>query len=270
MKLQLRMYGKESLMKRVIAIGAIALLAIANLAGVASAVSYADQMDPTGTVFYENISDLHGLYGAPTVSLNSLDFTPPSFRVECSNCGDAGALTTDTVTLDIRAIAGQQISEIRVNEGLDYSLQAIGSTAAFASIFAKSDIFIDILEINGVSVNNINASLAMGFDPADNASVFGPTGFGSGIITGTTGAIDIAQIIANAGGPLGGEATLVRISLDNSLSAFHSGSGQASLRKRDADFVSITINGGSPIPEPSTALLVMGGLALLGWWSRSN
>jgi hypothetical protein len=57
----------------------------------------------------------------------------------------------------------------------------------------------------------------------------------------------------------------VRISLDNTLQAFHVGSGgQASIRKRDADFVSLTVIGTEiGTPEPSTAVLILGGLALL-------
>ena len=239
-------------------LGAAAIVCLAA-AGTVNAASYNDMADPSGTVFYENISDINGLYGAPTVSLNSLDFTPASFIAQCSQC-PGGSTTSDTITLDIRATAGQQISEISVNEGLNYTVQSF-SPGGFASVLAGSTIFIDILEVNGQSVNNINASVQMNFTPSDSATVF-DFNSESGIILGATGGIDIAQIIADAGAV--GEATLVRVSLDNTLTAFHSGAGgQAFIRKRDADFLSITINGGNPIPEPSTAILLMGGLALL-------
>lgn len=247
--------------------GAVTLLGILLLSVLLSvlasapgfAASYGDLSDPSGTVFYENISDINGLYGAPTVSVNSLDFTPDEFIVNCTQC-PGGETTADTITLDIRAVGGQQISEISANEGLNYIIQSF-SPAGFAAVQATSTIFVDILEVNGQSINGINASVQMTFDQGGIASV---SGFGtdSGIFLGATGAIDIQQIIQDAGGS--GEATLVRLSLDNTLQAFHDGSGgQAFLRKRDTDFLSITINGGAPIPEPSTGLLLLGGLTAL-------
>lgn len=240
-------------------LGATLVLGLAQ-AGAVQAASYSDMADPNGTVFYENISDINGLYGAPTVSLNSLDFTPADFTAQCSLC-PGGSTTSDTITLDIRATAGQQISELSVNEGLNYNIQSFSPTG-FASILAESTIFIDILEVDGQSVNNINASVQMAFTPTGSASVFGFSS-DSGIIIGATGGIDIAQILAGAGAA-GGEATLVRISLDNTLTAFHDGTGgQAFIRKRDTDFLSITVNGGPNVPEPSTAILLLSGLALL-------
>ena len=47
-----------------------------GFAGAAHAALYGDFMDPSGTVSYLNVADVNGLYGAPSVSLNSIDFTP--------------------------------------------------------------------------------------------------------------------------------------------------------------------------------------------------
>lgn len=242
----------------------VLLVALSGLtAGQASAVLYGNFMDPTGTVFYNNVEDVNGLYGAPSVSLNSLDFTPTIFDATCSsgcvgNPAPGVASTTDTLTLDIVAISGQQITEIDINEGLEYTLTAFGP-GAFASVTVSSNIFVDIFEVNGASVNGINGNFSMNFTPSNNYSVFGPNGVEAGIpFTGST-SIDIQSILAaNA---VIGEATGVRISFDNTLNAFHSGGGLAQIRKRDQDFVSLTINGGLPVPEPGTAILLLGGLA---------
>ncbi len=238
---------------------AITFMMVLGFAGAANAALYGDLMDPTGTVSYLNVADVNGLYGAPSVSLNSIDFTPTNFEAQCSQC-PTGSTTSDILTMDIQAVGGQQINEIQINEGLDYTLQSFDA-AGFASATVTANLFIDITEVNGVSVNGLNATVSVLFSPSNNVSVFG-FGIDSGVIIGTSGSIDIAQIIADAGGT--GEATRLSISLDNTLQVFHSGAGgQAQIRKRDADFVSLTINGGNPVPEPTTALLLMGGLAAL-------
>ena len=241
----------------------IVLAALLGFGGTAMAASYGDFTDPTGTVSYLNVQDVNGLFGAPSVSLNSLDFTPTSYQAQCSQC-PTGATTADILTLDIQTISGRQINEILISEGLDYALQSFDA-AGFASAIVTANIFIDVVEINGVTVNGINSNASISFSPANNVSVFG-FGIQSGVITGTR-AIDIQQIILGAGAI--GDATRVRISLDNTLQVFHVGAGgQAQLRKRDTDFVSLTINGGLPIPEPTTAVLLMGGLAVLAGQRR--
>jgi hypothetical protein len=223
-------------------------------AGSALAASYGDFFDPTGFVAYRNVQDLNGLFGAPSVSLNSLDFTPLNFEARCSQC-PTGASTTDTLTLDIDTVAGRAVNEIRVTEGLDFSVLSFDPTG-FASASVSANLFIDVLEIDGVAVNGINANASMLYTPS-NASVFG-FGIQSGVMTGDL-TIDVAQIIAAAGAV--GDATLVRISLDNTLSVFHDGSGgEARIRKRDADFVSMTIVV-TQVPEPTTAVFLLGGLA---------
>jgi hypothetical protein len=246
-------------MLRALPLTVLALGALAGLARDVRAASYGDYIDPTGTVQYLNVQDVNGLFGAPTVSLNSLDFTPTTFQAQCTQC-PGGSTVSDVLTLDIQTIAGQRIDFIEVTEGLDYALQSFDA-AGFASAVVTANIFIDVVQINGVNVNGINANASVLYSPANNVSIFG-FDIESGVLSGTSGAIDVQQIIDNAGAF--GEATRVRISLDNTLQVFHAGAGGSALiRKRDTDFVSLTVNGGNPIPEPSTAILLMGGLALL-------
>lgn len=232
----------------------------------ATAVSYGNFSDPSGSVQYLNVSDVNGLFGAPSVSLNSLDFTPTAFQAQCTQC-PTGVAVSDILTLDILASAGQQIDSIEITEALDWALQSF-DPAGFAAATVSASIFIDILEVDGSTVNGINANASVVYSPSSNVFVSGFALPPGGIITGTTGAIDIQGIVANAGSQ--GDATRVRISLDNTLTVFHDGTGFARIRKRDADFVSLTVNGGNPIPEPTTAVLLLGGLAVLAARRRES
>lgn len=247
-------------MSRLISVTALALAALIGLTRDALAASYGNFVDPTGTVSYLNVHDLNGLFGAPSVSLDSLDFTPTTFQAKCTQC-PTGVSTSDTLILDIQSISGRQLDQIEITEGLDYTIQSF-DLAGFASVSVLADVFVEILAVDGQPTSGISANVPITLTPS-NASVFGLGAQASGIMLGTTGLIDLQSILTNGGGA--GDVTSVRVSFGNVLQAFHDGSGgQALIRKRDADFLSLTVLGSaSNIPEPSTALLMMGGLALL-------
>jgi len=237
----------------------MALVLLVGSAGLASAASYGDFIDPSGSVHYLNVQDANGLFGAPTVSLDSLDFTPTSYSAQCTQC-PGGATTTDILTLDIQTTNGLRISSINVTEGLDYALQSFDVTG-FASATVMANLFIDVTEVDGVAVNGLSQAVSILFSPSFEESVFG-IGIRNGVILGSTGVIDIIGILDGAG--VVGNATRVSISLDNTLQVFHAGSGGSALiRKRDTDFVSFAVTAIDPTPEPTTALMIMGGLAAL-------
>lgn len=242
-----------------LALGLIALIGLS--ASVSSAASYGNFLsgDSGGTVSFLNVADVNGLFGAPTASGNSLDFSPNAFEAECAlsaTCPPTPHNVTDTLTLQIDADAGNVIDDILLQESGDTTLQSFG--AAFAATTIVGSVFIDVLEINGVSVNNVNANASMVFTQNGEYET-DDEGTGTFIWEGSL-MIDVDTVIADAGEI--GRATLVSISLGNTLTAFAESGATARIEKKDFDGLAITV-----VPEPGTALLMglgLGGLAAFG------
>jgi len=248
-------------MYRLLGTGALAaahtgmwLLVLGFVLGSASVASAASYGNYTGnTVQFLNVADVNGLYGAPTVSGDSLDFSPNSFEADCSfsgTCPPTPDSATDTLTLQIDADPGSFIDDILLTEAGDTSLQSFLS--AFAATTVTANVFIDVLEINNLPVNSVNANQAMTFSNGG-AYESNDEGYGTHIWTGSL-LVDLDQVIANAGET--GQATLVSISLSNTLTAFADSGATARIEKKDIDGLAITI-----VPEPGTALLMSLGLA---------
>jgi len=233
------------------ATGALAFaltVGIAASASVSNAASYGNFSDPTGTVSFLNVSDLNGLFGAPTVSVDSLDFSPNAFEADCATsatCPPTPHAVSDTLTLQIDANAGRFIERVNLSEAGDTVistfLNAIGATTVVANVF------IDVLELNGTPVNGINGNAQMAFTNGGNYST-------SGTWTGSL-SLDVNAVIAAAAGI--GNATLVQISIANTITAYAESGAAARIEKKDVDGLAITV-----VPEPGTALLM--GLGLFG------
>lgn len=233
------------------------VLALAT-AGTATAASYGNFIG--GTVDFLNVADGAGLFGAPTVSVDTLDFSPNAFEADCAasaTCPPTPHNVSDTLILDISAKNGFFVDEIRLTEAGDTSLASFGS--AFANTSVVADVFVDILAINGSAVNGINANAQMVFT-SNGAFDTDTQGNGTHAWNGLLD-LDIDAIIAANGGS--GQATLVRISLSNTLTAFAESGAAARIEKKDLDGLAITV-----IPEPTTALLMGMGLTGLSLISR--
>ena len=227
---------------------------IAGSASVSNAASYGNFSSPTGTVSFLNVADLNGLFGAPTVSGNSLDFSPNTFEADCSvspGCPPTPHTVSDTLVMDIDADAGQFVDTIVLSEAGDTTLSSFLN--AFAATTVVANVFVDVLEVNGVPINGLNANAQMVFTQNGQYETT-DEGVGTHIWTGFL-SINVNSVIAAGGG--GGQATLVRISLANTLTAFAGSGASARIEKKDIDGLAITV-----IPEPGTALLT--GLGLFG------
>lgn len=240
------------------ALSAVALTAIGfvGLAPTADAAFYGNFSSGTGDVSFLNVSDLNGFFGMPVASGNSLDFTPANFEVGCPDgggCPPATAAISDTVTFQIDANAGFVIEDILLNESGDTSVLDFGIPTGFAATTVVADVFIDILELDGSPVAGINANTTMVFTSDGDFST-DVDGSGDYLWSGNL-ALDVDAVIAAAAQI--GSATLVEISVSNTLTAFAENGAQAFIQKKDFDGLAITV-----VPEPGISLLM--GLGLIG------
>jgi len=248
--------GKGSIMRfaaaAVLLISATSLLFLASSAQSAYYGTY-----PGSTVVFENVGDQNGLFGIPTPSGDSLDFSPNAFEAECPSTGCVidpvlgGILTVDdTLTVTIQANSGSFIDDVLFSEAGDTSLQSF--VGALAASVVTANVFVDIFEIDGVSVNNVNGTVVMTFSQ-DGEYESNDEGYGTHIWDGSL-TIDLDAMIADAG--LVGRATRVELNLDNTLTAFAAAGATSRIEKKDIDGLAITV-----VPEPATALLFGLGLA---------
>lgn len=241
----------------------LAVIGLALSAQTADAASYGDFNDGPNRVSFLDVADINGLFGAPTVSANSLDFTPNGFEAECSvspGCPPTPHTVTDTLTLQIQASSQDFIGEVILRESGDTTLASF--LDAFAATSVAADVFIDVLEINGNAINNLNLNTQMVFNSGGTYNTNGE-GPGTHLWTGFL-KLDVDAMIAAAG--LFGHATLVEISLSNTLTAYAESGAAARIEKKDLDGLAITV-----IPEPGTTVLMglgLAGLALAGGRSR--
>lgn len=232
------------------------------LVGSAQAALYGDYIG--STVVFEAVEDQNGLYGAPVVSADSLDFNPNTFEAGCPLNSCVSELVDDTLTFTVQANAGQVVEDILLSEAGDFSLSTfVLDDLAVTSVSAS--VFIDILEIDGTAVNNINANAAMVFtDSGSYQRAFADLGVGT-TSNAWTGALtlDLDSIIAASG--LSGQATRVTLNINNTLTAYAGGAALAFIEKQDFDGLAVTV-----VPEPGTALLMGLGLAGLASVRRNR
>jgi PEP-CTERM motif len=220
------------------------------LASTAQAANYGNFFG--STVLFENVRDQNGLFGAPTASGDSLDFSPNAFEAICptGGCPPSPVQVDDTLTLAIQANSGSYIDDIVLTEAGDTTLSSFLN--AFAATTVSATVFIDIFAIDGIPVNNINATAQMAFTRNGEYETT-DEGAGTHIWTGSL-LIDLDSIIVGAGAS--GRATRVELNLNNTLVAFAQDGASARIEKKDIDGLAITV-----VPEPGTALLMGLGLA---------
>lgn len=206
-----------------------AIAALGCAAVVLSASAAAATLDGTNVSYSFDASKM-GLFGAPTVVGDTLEFAPAAFAV--NGTGSA----TATVNITVTALPGYMLTGFNLSEGGAYTLD--GGTAYIAG-------FLKAVDIEGSTGNQLTS----------NISGSALTGSG-GDWTGT------AAISLPATGWGGADAvvTSVTLTLSNQLFAL----GAASILKDGVSLSAVT----TPVPEAETYAMMLAGLGLVGFMVR--
>jgi hypothetical protein len=242
--------------------GALVYLLAAAGPAAAAPINYGSHVGTDVTyvdVSEDSATDPVPLFGAPTVTGNSIDFNPLGFAASSSNGGSD--ITDGNLSFMVIAHADRRIDSLTLNESGDTTLAgnvAPGSLGTATAVFASG--VLDIHEVDFVGISHITIPFSLTFNPSGGTYFLGTDGGGGPLFnTLWTGSVTLdieAILLANA---ITGSATKISIALDNTLTAVSESGTTALIGKKDFGGLAIT----TTVPEPSTLALCGVGLAAL-------
>lgn len=237
---------------------ALALLSMIALSPVAQAlpINYGDFNGTTVDYLQveedTNSGDTLPLFGAPSVSGDSLDFDPVGFNANAT--GAAGVDVTDgNLNFTIMSHAGYAIDMVSLSEAGDTTLAGFGTDMTFTSVTGIG--VLNILAVDGVGIAPIAVPINLVFSPSGGTYGLATDGGGGPIFSsGWSGSWlkNVEQVLIDNNVAYNLGATKVSINLDNTLTALSEAGTFALIAKKDFGGVSITVN----IPEPATWILI--------------
>jgi hypothetical protein len=257
------------------------ILSIICRSSIGAQINYGTHM---GThVTYVDVTEDSGadeplpLFGAPTVTGNSIDFNPVGFDAASTDGGSD--ITDSNLVFMVEAKSGSRLSSLVFSEAGDTTMAGSvtpGSMTTATAVFATG--VLDIHEVDFVGINHISVPFSLTFTPSGGTYFLGTDGGGGPVFhTQWSGSVNLdidAILVANGfilpPGPIDpeGGATKISIDLDNTLVAVSQDGTSSVISKKDFGGITIRTNvrtepGGEPeIPEP--AAFVLAGLAFLG------
>jgi hypothetical protein len=253
----------------------VLVLAIIAQPSSGAQINYGSHM---GThVTYVNVTEDSGaseplpLFGAPTVTGNSIDFNPVGFDASSANV--ASDITDSNLVFMVTAKSGSRIRSITLSESGDTTLAgnvAPGSMGTASAVFGSG--VLDIHEVDFTGINHISVPFSFTFNPSGGTYFLGTDGGGgpafntqwNGSVTLDIEAILIAngfQIPPGSVDPDGG-ATKISLDLDDTLVAVSQQGTTSLIDKKDFSARVVRANvpsepggGVEPVPEPTTLAL---------------
>ncbi len=220
-----------------------------------TSVSYHDVTESSGT-------DALPLFGAPTISVNTLDFNPQGFSAYST--GGGVDLTDGQLNFVIKAGAGYAIPSLQFSEAGDFTLAGLGTGSTKVTV--ASAFFIDVLKVDGLAINPLSLSANMTYAPNLNGQFNLSTDAGVGTIWNGALNFNLNSALAANGISFLNGATEIRVNLDNTLLAMSETGSVAYIAKKDFKGFAITV---ASVPEPSVMALGLLGVAALGLRARS-
>ena len=201
------------------------------------------------TVTYSLVQDQDDLFGAPTLTGNTLSFTPQGFNVESQNLGfdfEDGFLS-----MTIEADDGEVLDTFSFSEAGGFRLGgAPGAGTSATSVDVTTAFVLTVLETDV-------AGGAAGQLLTDEFTLFNAD-LGGGVLGSVwkgTADVDVAALASAAG--VVGNVTKIQLTLNNQLKATSEDGTFAFVDKKGVSAVSITV------PEPASALVMLGAGAML-------
>ena len=233
----------------------------------ATTINYGDF--PGDTVTYLQVSEYSlgdplPLFGVPTVTGDSIDFDP---TFVASATGAFGVDITDGELLfDVQAESGYVIDTIELSEAGDTTLLGVG-TSSFTHVTCS--VFVDILAVDGVPIDQINLNGQMVIAPSGGHYVTDASGYRNTIWSGSM-SFDLTQALDDLEIEYDDGVTLASVTLDNTLMAMSEEGTYVQIAKKDVDGFSATAETVNAVPEPSSCGVILIGLAVILLVRRSR
>ena len=222
-----------------------------------AAINYGDFAGDTvmyTDVTEESLTDTLPLYGAPTISGNTLDFNPVGLGASAS--GGSFDFTDGQLNFGIQALGGNAIPAIHFSENGDFDLGGVGTAATVVNVAAT--FFIDVVAVDGVPLSIPQLTATMSFVPGGGTMTL-PAYPGIGQIWNGALGINVNQWLTDNGVSFVTGATEIKVNLDNKLAAFSEDGSVAFIAKKDFKGIGITV---PEVPEPSVFAIALVGAGL--------